>query len=411
MIRRHVHLDAIGGIAGDMFVASMLDALPELLPRVMADIAAVLPPGVGQVRLVKGLSAGIGVHRLVWEAVPAPAHTHHHAHGHEHGHGVSDLDSGTFAEMRARIEAAPLAAGTATRAIGILTALAEAEAHIHGVPIEDVHFHEIADWDSLVDVVAAGSLIAALDDTSWSVSDLPLGGGTVKTRHGIMPVPAPATARLLVGFAWRDDGVGGERVTPTGAAILRHLDAQSRRSGGQLIAVGAGAGTRELAGRPNILRALVMVAEVAGAGAVDETVAVLSFDIDDMTAEEIGAAAERLRALDGVLDLSLAPLFGKKGRPLSGFRLLVRPDALDGVATHCLTETSSIGLRWHIEHRRVLARTERGFLEEGVRLRAKEVVRPNGHITRKAESDDLAAPSLAERRQLAWRIEDGADER
>ena len=409
MIRRHVHLDAIGGIAGDMFIAAMLDALPELARRVMADIAAVLPPDVGQARLVKGLSAGIGVHRLVWET--APARAHHHAHGHEHGHAVPGLDSGTFVEMRARIAAAPLAANTATQAIGILTALAEAEAHIHSVPVEDVHFHEIADWDSLMDVVAAGSLIAALDDTSWSVSDLPLGGGTVKTRHGVMPVPAPATARLLVGFAWRDDGVGGERVTPTGAAILRHLHAQGRRSGGRLVAVGTGAGTRDLPGRPNILRALVMEAETVAGDEVDETVAALSFDIDDMTGEEIGAAADRLRALDGVLDLALSPLFGKKGRPLSGFRLLVRPDALDRVVLHCLDETSSIGLRWHIEQRRALARTERSVLDEGVRLRVKEVMRPNGHLTRKAESDDLAGPSLAQRRRLARRIEDGPDER
>ncbi|MCS0500859.1 LarC family nickel insertion protein [Ancylobacter mangrovi] len=436
MIRRHVHLDAVGGIAGDMFVAAMLDALPELTGRVMGDVDAVLPPDVGRARLVDGLSAGIRVRRLVWQGEPdhvdEPAHGHDHPHAHEaahgstherghthghdhvhgdHPHGDHAADSGTFAEMRARIAAAPLSAGTAEQAIGILTALAEAEAHVHRMPVEDVHFHEIADWDSLLDVVAAGSLIAALGDASWSVSELPLGGGTVKTRHGLMPVPAPATARLLEGFAWRDDGVGGERVTPTGAAILRHLRAGWQRPGGRLAATGTGAGTRELPGMPNILRAMVTEVTEAVEAPADETVAELAFDIDDMTGEEIASAAQRLREIDGVLDLSLVSLMGKKGRPFSGFRLLVRPDALDDVAARCLVETSTIGLRWHMVSRRRLGRAARSVATDEGRLRLKEVVRPDGRVTRKAESDDLAARTLGERREIKRRIEDEPDER
>ena len=125
--------------------------------------------------------------------------------------------------MVARIEAAPLSSGTAAHATAILRHLAEAEAAIHHVPVNEVHFHEIGDWDSLMDVTAAGSVAAALEGARWSVSALPRGDGLVRTRHGLLPVPAPATAWLLEGFTWRDDGIGGERVTPTGAAILRHL--------------------------------------------------------------------------------------------------------------------------------------------------------------------------------------------
>ena len=166
--------------------------------------------------------------------------------------------------MVGRIRTAALADGSAEQAVAILTLIAEVEATIHQVPIEDVHFHEIADWDSLLDVVAAGSIAAALPAARWTVSPLPRGGGLVKTRHGLLPVPAPATAALLTGFAWRDDGVGGERVTPTGAAILRHLvgpDGSGFGNGsshaGRLVSIGTGAGTRTLPGIPNVLRALV----------------------------------------------------------------------------------------------------------------------------------------------------------
>jgi len=412
---RHIHLDAVGGIAGDMFVAAMLDALPELKPRVMSDCRAVLPPGFAP-HLEAGASGGVRALRFAFDGGAREAHHHsHHDHGHDHHgehahdhahHGAAerhhDHAHGSFRDLRQRIAAADLARGTAEQAVGILTVLAEAEAHIHGVPVDEVHFHEIADWDSLMDVVAAGSIIAALGEASWSVSALPRGGGLVKTAHGLLPVPAPATAQILKGFAFRDDGIGGERVTPTGAAILRHLKAQSGPAAGRLQAEGTGAGTRNLPGMPNILRALVFEAREQGS----DQVAVLSFDIDDMTGEEIGEAAERLRQLAGVLDLAITQQFGKKSRPLTAFRLLVKTEALDDVAAQCFAETSTIGVRWHVEQRRVLPRTAETVMREGRSLRRKSVVRPGAAVTRKAESDDLAGQPLAARRRLQRLAED-----
>ena len=407
-----IRLDAVGGIAGDMFAAAMVDALPDLRARVLADAAAVLPPGTGTPVFTPGTSAGLHCLRFGLSA-PASDHHHHHDHHHHDHHAHAG-----FRDMVARIEAAPLSPGTATHAIAILRHLAEAEAAIHHVPVDEVHFHEIGDWDSLMDVTAAGSVAAALEGARWSVSALPRGDGLVRTRHGLLPVPAPATARLLEGFTWRDDGIGGERVTPTGAAILRHLveAASSRGIVGRLQGTGTGAGTREYPGQPNILRATLFEAAADGLseeglseegpgeegpgeeGPGEEDILVLSFEIDDMSAEEIAVAADRLRASGGVRDLVLIPAIGKKGRPVHTFRLLVEPTARDSVADACFTETSTIGLRWQAARRAVLHRAR---AEDGA-VRVKTVTRPAGP-SRKAESDDLAPLAGLDARRAAKR--------
>jgi uncharacterized protein (TIGR00299 family) protein len=377
-----IRLDAVGGAAGDMFVAAMVDAMPDLRARVLADASAVLPPEVGTPQFEAGTSAGL--HCLRFRLSERPQAHHHHAHA-------------SFRDMVARIEAAPLSNGTATHATAILRLLAEAEAAIHHVPLDEVHFHEIGDWDSLMDVTAAGSVAAALGGSRWSVSALPRGDGLVRTRHGLLPVPAPATARLLEGFAWRDDGIGGERVTPTGAAIIRHLVTEPQaRIDGRLQTTGTGAGTRELPGQPNILRASLYVDTAAKP--VDEDILELCFEIDDMTAEELGIASDRLRAVAGVRDLVLVPAIGKKGRPVHTFRLLVEPDRQASVVEACFTETSTIGLRWQAARRAVLPRT----MSDAGPVRVKTVTRPAGH-TRKAESDDVSAIAGLEARRAARR--------
>ena len=458
---RHIHLDAVGGIAGDMFVAALLDAFPDLRPRVLADAAAALPEGYeGQLRetrsgILRGLGFGLagqarshalqdrehdpgdhrdherdqhhadhehdqphrdhphGDHPHRDNPHSAPLHADHRGlkHGHDHDHRP-ERDAGTFLDMVGRIRAAPLAEGTAGQAVAILTLIAEVEAQIHQVPIDAVRFHEIADWDSLLDVVATGSIAAALAPARWTVSPLPRGGGLVRTRHGMLPVPAPATAALLTGFAWRDDGVGGERVTPTGAAILRHLvgpDGGGAFPTARLIAIGTGAGTRTLPGIPNVLRALVFEADPLPAPFPwgRERIVIISFEIDDMTGEEIAVSADRLRSAEGVLDLNIGQVHGKKNRPMQSFRLLARPERADAVIARCFLETSTIGLRVTEEQRvvlpRWLARTDAGGIEIGVKT-----VDRDGQPSTKAESDDLAADSLEGRRRLKWLAEQAA---
>ena len=250
----------------------------------------------------------------------------------------------------------------------------------------------------------------SVEGSFFSASALPLGGGKVRTAHGLLPVPTPATSALLIGYPWHDDGVGGERVTPTGAAILRYLVPAKRvgahRDPGRLLAVGSGAGTRTLPGIPNILRALVLECVAAGEADADAVV-VLEFDVDDMTGEELALAADRLRLEPGVLDVSLGTRHGKKGRPLTDFRVLVRPSAADAVARSCFTETSTIGLRWRDERRLVLPRTEVTSAAEGAQV--KVVVRPGGGRSAKTGHDDVAAtPGLEARRRRRAAIEERA---
>ena len=430
-----IHLDLVGGISGDMFVAAMVDALPALAAPMQAELAAVRAVEERAPGLRETSSGGLRALRFGIAPMPdraarelefadgastdaAAAHAHRHGHAHARDqvqpHAGEHVDAGTddhahehggtaYTVLRDRLAGAPLTAPARTHALALLALLADAEARVHGVRVDDVHFHELADWDSLMDVVAAGSIAAQLEGARWSASTLPLGGGTVRSAHGVLPVPAPATSLLLTGYPWHDDGIAGERVTPTGAAILRHLvpaaQCGARRDAGRLLGVGCGAGTRALPGLPNIVRAQVLQ-RVAASAADADAVTVLEFDVDDMTGEEIAVAADRLRAEPGVVDVSVGTRHGKKGRPLADFRLLAQPHAADAVAQACFTETSTLGLRVRDERRRVLPRTEVATTVGGTAVEVKVALRPGGKRTAKAAQDDVAATrGLGERRR------------
>ncbi len=335
-----IHLDAVGGIAGDMFVAAMVDALPALEAAVLQAVAAVKPADRALPAFSAATSGALAARRFGCTTPYAHARDAHAGTSHRALREPGRRSRRTCATTRA------------------CALLAEAEARVHGIAVDAVHFHELADWDSLLDVVAAGAIAARLAGARWSASSLPRGGGTVRTAHGTLPVPAPATVALLGGYRWHDDGVAGERVTPTGY-ILRHLvPAAACGAGGgagRLVGSGCGAGTRTLPGVPNVLRALVFAAADT---VTDDAVTTVEFDVDDMTGEELALAADRLRAVDGVVDVSLAARSGKKGRPLTEFRVLARPHAAEAAIAARFGETSTIGLRVRDERRRVLARDE-----------------------------------------------------
>ncbi|MCJ2057267.1 LarC family nickel insertion protein [Methylobacterium sp. J-048] len=412
----HIHLDALGGVAGDMFAAALLDAFPEHLEGVRASVRAVDPRiacaapdhNDGILQGLRFAVSGPGA-----EAPPAPhrhgghpAHHHHephpHDHPHSHTHDPAPHGHRPWSEIRAELARADLAPAVRAHALAIFGHLADAEARVHGIAVDAVAFHEVGAFDSIADIVAAAHLIAALDVRSWSVSALPLGSGRVRTQHGPLPVPAPATTLLLEGFSTLDDGIPGERVTPTGAAILRHLcgtEPGRGRPPGTLGRSGIGFGTRVLPGLSNCLRALALDDAPASRSERGE-VAVIAFEIDDQSGEDLAMGLDRLRAEPGVRDVVQMPVLGKKGRMMAHIQVLVQPESLEAAIAACFRETTTIGLRHHAVARAVLDREAVTVAPEGRPVRVKVVDRPGGR-TAKAEADDaLNQASQADRARL-----------
>ena len=373
----HIHLDPLGGLAGDMFLAAVLDAWPEhRAPMEAAVRSADLPT---EVKL---------------DLVPARDHA---LTGSRYLVDLAAVDgtkpTGPFRDIARRLRAAPLEAAVRERALAIFQLLAQAEGQVHGVAADDVVFHELAGWDSIADILGAAFLIETLGARSWSVAPLPVGRGRVMTAHGPLPVPAPATLKLLEGYPVIDDGIEGERVTPTGAAILRHLEAMAGLPRGtwRPARIGIGFGSRTLKGISNVVRLTAyenaQVETRVGAPAGEE-VAVLSFEVDDQTPEDLAVGLDGIRAREGVLDVIQIPALGKKGRMTMSIQVLCRPDALERATEACFSETTTIGLRWRWTQRRVLDRASLGAAEADDPP-VKVVERPGGKRTAKAEIDGV----------------------
>jgi len=221
--------------------------------------------------------------------------------------------------------------------------LAEAEARVHGQPVDEVHFHEVGAVDAIVDVTGAVAALRLLGVEAVHVSALPIGGGFVESAHGRMPIPGPGTVELLRNFPLVDTGVQMELVTPTGAAILTTLAAGAGRMPAMTVErVGYGAGTRDLPGAPNVLR--VFVGETAG-GAASETVAQVETTIDDMSPQLYEPLMERLFEA-GALDVFLTPVIMKRSRPGTVLTALCAPERVGDLSRVLFEESSTIGLRW-----------------------------------------------------------------
>ena len=400
-----------------MFVAALVDAFPEYWPQVQSTIASLNLGAEAECRLAPHHDHSFAGSRFLVAAdrtaleLPAgrqrsdshsdPLHTHKRGGNHEHPRAHDNRGSQrAWADIRAELNHSGLDADVKKHAVAIFELLAEAEAKVHGVEVESVTFHEVGAIDSIVDVVAAAQLISLIRADRWTSTPLPIGSGRINSAHGVLPAPAPAAALLLQGLCVIDDGVPGERVTPTGAALARHLISAGAPLDGRICRLsrsGIGFGARTLPGISNCLRALAFDEATAGqrataAGPIGRRqLGVLTFEVDDQCPEDLAAGLDHIRTLHGVLDVTQSSVVSKKGRMAAHVQVLVAPLELENAIVACFEETTTIGLRYQLTEGAVLRRRLETVEMEGEKLKVKIVDRPGGVPSGKAEITDVAS--------------------
>ena len=294
-----------------------------------------------------------------------------------------DKTSRNFSQIRSLIEDSPLADSVKSASLRTFRKLAQAEAHIHGCSMDHVHFHEVGGIDAIVDIVGAALGMEYLGIKKVIASPLPHGKGFVACSHGMLPVPAPATLEILKGVPVYGTDIPYELVTPTGAAII----ASTAQTFGALpdmtvAAVGYGAGQRDIAERPNLLRIIAgyepSAASESSGALLEDQVAILETCIDDMNPELFGHLMERLFQ-DGALDVYWIPIYMKKNRPGTMLQVICKNQMQDTLIHRILTETTTLGVRYHPSRRRLLGReTVEVKTSYGV-VAAKRIKDPQGH--------------------------------
>jgi len=336
---RIAYLDCFSGISGDMCLGALVDAGVPL--DALRGALARLPLSGYELREQKVTRAGIAATRVVVELDESAPQPHR---------GLSDV--------LGIIRSGELPPEVAERSEAVFRALAEAEARVHGTDTEHVHFHEVGAVDAVCDVVGTVAGLHELGVERLAFSTVVLGGGTVRAAHGMLPVPAPATAELLRGLPTAGGPAQVELTTPTGAAILKALGEPSPCWPTMSIErVGYGAGGRELHQMPNVLR--LAVGSAPGQGGVEsDSVWVLQTNLDDMTGEELGYCAQKLME-EGALDVFTAPVQMKKGRPGVLLSVLCEPEQLHRMEWALWRHSSTLGLRRCLWQRSKLRRQRR----------------------------------------------------
>jgi pyridinium-3,5-bisthiocarboxylic acid mononucleotide nickel chelatase len=415
---RIAYLECFSGMSGDMFMGALIDA--GVPPRLLEKTAAALGLGA-RLEISRVVRSGISATKVdVWvdgekdlpreeywakqsvARAPTPAeaqnehHRHHHDHQHPHGHGHASEVSSSRAgapvphehshgrgldEIRTIIGKASISDRAKHTSIAIFEALGAAEAKIHSTDIEKVHFHEVGAVDAMVDIVCASVGAEALGVDEIVCSPLNVGGGSVKCAHGTFPVPAPATVELLKEVPVYSSGVQAELVTPTGAAIVKILASRFAAFPEMKIEkAGYGAGTREFAGHPNVMRLTVgEAASTLAAKTATETLTVLEANLDDLNPQVFGYVMDRLLE-DGALDAFGIPVQMKKNRPGTLLTVLCKPEDASKLTQLIFTETTTLGVRRREELRQTLARRWENVSTEWGEVRIK-IASMNGTVT------------------------------
>jgi len=355
-----LYLDGFSGISGDMFLGACLDAgLPlNALRSALGSLAVsgytigaepVLRAGVSATQFIVLEDAAAALpraHEHTHTGADGTVHTHSHAHHPGHAHR-------SLPEIRTLIGGSALSPAGKARAVAMFQRLAEAEARIHSMPVEQVHLHEVGELDSIIDIVGAVFAMEWLGADRVVCSPLNVGGGMVRSAHGLFPVPAPATLALLGAAPVYSGTVQKELVTPTGALIATTwADAFGPLPPMTIEAVGYGAGSRDNPDTPNVLRIIIGRADDQPAA---ERVVVIECEIDDMNPQLFGVAMERLYAA-GALEVFYIPVQMKKSRPGTLLTVIAMPDLRRPLSDIIFRETTTIGVRYHEVERDILKR-------------------------------------------------------
>jgi uncharacterized protein (TIGR00299 family) protein len=360
-----VYFDLVGGASGDMILGSLVAAgapLEEIDRRLRA-----LPLEGFSLSRGSALRHGFEAFQLKVEARETKSHRH-------------------FSEIRRLLSDAKLPERVYRRALGTFERLGKAEAEAHQVPLEKVHFHEVGAIDAIVDVVGTAWALELLDVERCHASVVPQGRGLVRAAHGTLPVPAPATLRLLEGFPVRMLEIEGELTTPTGAALITSLcDTVGAPVGMRLVKTGVATGTKDFPERPNVVRALVgEPLDTVGSGEVD----VIECTIDDMNPQLYGHLTEALFE-SGAVEVYLTAVQMKKGRPGVLVTAMADPRRSAQVAERLFGESTTLGLRIRREGRMELRRSISEVETPLGKVRVKTAILPSGEERRVPEYEDL----------------------
>jgi hypothetical protein len=333
-----LYIDCSSGVSGDMLLGALIDmGLP--VERLQAALADLLPEGCS-LQASRVERSGISATQFTVVEPAGAGPDGHHAHRH-------------LSQIEALIERTPLPVSVRRKAIDLFRRLGAVEAAIHGIPVERVHFHEVGAIDSIVDIVGAVWAIDQLGVSQVVSSPLNVGAGTVETSHGRLPVPAPATLRLLEGAQVFSSGTPLELVTPTGALLVTgHATSFGPMPAMTVRQLGYGAGSREIKGHPNVLRAVMGETQETGA---QSAVAVLECNIDDMNPQVFGYLIDRLYGL-GALEVFYTPIQMKKSRPGTLVTVITPVHVRDAALDVLFQETTTIGVRHQEMLRECLSR-------------------------------------------------------